>query len=648
MKKPICLPVVAGLVLSLCFYPAYPQDTTRIISHNQVKVVTDPTKGVNSYPAEVTFPAAGQPVRKINILVTFQCPDGLQCGEWDYIDYVNLKGTDPVTGKEFTYEIARLITPYGRFFGDKWFFTFKADITDFSSLLRNKAVVEYVHSGYESDKTCGWKITVKFEFISGPPVADALSVEPLWNGQFPYGDTLKPIEKNLDARTVRASEKTRFLRLRVIQTGHGMDREENCAEFCSKYRDILFDGKIAEHRDIWMTCGSNPVYPQAGTWIYDRANWCPGCMVNPEHFDLFVNPGTTHTVDINMEPYTVTRGEATANYVFSSFLIQYGKPRATNDIAIEEILAPSVHENFSRMNPVGYDSKILIRNCGAQSLKSLKIEYGLAGQVPMVYLWTGNLAFGKSEEILLPGILVSDLEKDLFTVTLSKPNGKADQYTGDNRMTSIRVAPPIYPSKFILIGKTNRDSSQTSWKITDPSGKIWYQKTESDLKDNTEYQDTITLPDGHYSLLVTDKGGDGLEFWANPRAGMGNVRLASTDGKLIKAFGSDFGNGIFQSFTVDSRKPEFTTQEAMVLAYPHRPTQNTTLMLHFNQPQTVTGRLTTQDGKLLQEMTWHDVTQGNFLIDLSNYPDGIYMLMLKYGDQTESIRLKKAGRRMSD
>lgn len=622
------------------------QDTTLVTALDQIQVVTDPTKGVNSYPAEVLFPATGRPVRKINILVTFQCPDQLQCGEWDYIDYINLKGTDPATGKDFTYEIARLITPYGRFFGTQWFFTFKADVTDFSSLLRNKAIVEYVHSGYESDKTCGWKITVKFEFVSGPPVADALSVVPLWNGQFPYGDSLKPIDNYLDIRTVQASEKTRFLRLRVIQTGHGMDQEENCAEFCSKYRDILFDGTIAEHRDIWMQCGTNPVYPQAGTWIYDRANWCPGCMVNPEHVDLFVKPGSRHTVDINMEPYKVTRGEATANYVFSSFLIQYVKPRATHDAAIEEILAPSDHENFSRMNPIGYGSRILIRNNGTESLKSLTIEYGLSGQKPMLFKWAGNLEFGKSEEVLLPGIINSDKVTDLFSVTLSKPNGKADQYNGDNLMTSFMTAPPVYPSKFILICKTNRDSSQTAWKITDASGKTWYQKAESSLNDNTEYKDSISLPDGHYTLLVTDKGGDGLEFWANPRAGMGYVRLVSTDGKLIKAFGSDFGSEIFQSFTVDSRKPDYATQEAMVLAYPHRPTQNTTLMLHFNRPQTVTGRLTTQDGKPLQEMTWHDVTQGNFLIDLSNYPDGIYMLELNYGNKTESIRLKKAGRRM--
>ncbi len=641
MKKSSAFALPVFLILMAASGAGFAQDTTLITTHNKVQVVTDPSQGVKAYPAEVIFPKPDAAFRKVNILVTFQCPDAMQCGEWDYIDYINLIGKD-AAGKDYKYEIARLITPYGRFFGTKWFFTFKADVTEFSGLLRDKATIEYVHSGYESDKTCGWKISVAFEFVSGPPVANILSVLPMWNGQFPYGDTTDDIEKYLNTKSVQASTKTRLMRLRVIQTGHGMDEQENCAEFCSKYRDIIFDGKTAEHRDIWMKCGTNPVYPQAGTWIYDRANWCPGCMVNPEHFDLFVEPGSTHTIDINMEPYIVKRGKPSANYVFSSFLIQYDKPKATADAAIEEILAPSAHENFSRMNPIGYDSKILIKNNGTAPLKSLKIEYSLAGQKPMVFNWTGNLAFGKSEEVFLPGVLNSDKPQTTFTVILSKPNGKSDAYPGDNRMSSVFTSPPVYPSKFTLICKTNRDTAQTAWKITDAAGKIWYQKKEDALKSSTEYKDTISLPDGHYTLLVTDKGGDGLEFWANPRGGMGFVRLVSADGQLIKVFGSDFGNEIFQSFTVDSKKPDYAKQDAWVLVYPHRPTLNTTLMLHFNSPQTVKGRLTTQDGKPLQEMTWIDVTQGSYLIDLSNYADGIYMLELRYGEKGESIRLKKA------
>ncbi len=125
---------------------------------------------------------------------------------------------------------------------------------------------------------------------------------------------------------------------------------------------------------------------------------------------------------------------------------------------------------------------------------------------------------------------------------------------------------------------------------------------------------------------------------------MGYVRLARTDGGLIQAFGSDFGNEIFQNFTVDSQATEHATQDALVLVYPHRPIQNTTLMLHFNQPQTVKAKLTNQAGKLMQELTWFEVTKGDFLIDLSNYPDDTYLLEISYNGQNQQIRLKKARR----
>ena len=644
MKKEkffFCLSLLA--IASVCLN-LHAQDTIQVVTHDQVKVVTDPSKGVNSYSAQAHFPEAGVPIRKVNLLVTFECPDGLACGEWDYIDHINLQGHDPVTGEPFTYEIARLITPYGRFFGTDWRFTFKTDVTDFASLLRNQAIVEYVHTGYESNTTCGWKISVKFEFIQGPPVAGIVAIHPLWNGSFPYGNPEDDIEQYLDEKTIKTQDKTRLLRLRILQTGHGMDRTENCAEFCSKWREVIFNGQVVEHRDMWVTCGSNPVYPQAGTWIFDRANWCPGCMVGQEHFDLVVEPGSSHVIDVNMEPYQVTRGEPSANYVFSSFLIEYQKPKATHDVAIDEILVPSADDLYSRMNPASFGARIRIKNNGTTPLKSAIIEYGLNGQKPLVHLWKGELAFGQSEEVLLPGVIHSDQQTDLFTVNINRPNGRSDRYNGDNRMTSLWSAPPVYPGEFVVICKTNRDTMQNAWRITDAQGKIWFQREESELKANREYRDTVTLPDGHYNLLVTDRGGDGLEFWYNARSGMGYVRLARTDGGLIQAFDSDFGNEIFQNFTVDSQATEHATQDALVLVYPHRPIQNTTLMLHFNQPQTVKAKLTNQAGKLMQELTWFEVTKGDFLIDLSNYPDDTYLLEISYNGQNQQIRLKKARR----
>jgi hypothetical protein len=303
-------------------------------------------------------------------------------------------------------------------------------------------------------------------------------------------------------------------------------------------------------------------------------------------------------------------------------------------------------------------------------LKSLKIRYGLPGQIQnslnwtgslnpgkpvedsrdssikiITYTWNDSLEYGKTREILLPGRLGVNKEMDLFTVTLSEPNGTKDEYDGDNRMTSVMMAPPVYPEKFIVVFRTNRDTVQNKWTIHGLENPETGFRQSGNFQPNTEYRDTVTLPSGQYQFHVTDTEGDGLEFWANPRGGMGQVKLVSMDGKLIHAFGSDFGSEIRQSFEVGGNRPLTPFQDALVMVYPHRPTLNTTLMLFFNDPQTVKGKLTLPDGKVLQEMTWNDVREGNFTIDLSNYPDGIYMLELKYGEKTESIRLKKAGRR---
>ncbi len=37
-----------------------------------------------------------------------------------------------------------------------------------------------------------------------------------------------------------------------------------------------------------QVCPGNPQYPRGGTWIYDRAGWCPGEAV--DWFDLDLTP----------------------------------------------------------------------------------------------------------------------------------------------------------------------------------------------------------------------------------------------------------------------------------------------------------------------------------------------------------------------
>ena len=119
------------------------------------------------------------------------------------------------------------------------------DATDFSQILRGDVEIDYNHSGYEDNKTRGWKLTVDFEItyvlLPASPVGDFTKfMMVILDG---YKDD--PIENHLIPVTIQANPKTSFSKIKIHQTGHGMDAN-GCGEFCSKYRDVVFN---------WKSCG---------------------------------------------------------------------------------------------------------------------------------------------------------------------------------------------------------------------------------------------------------------------------------------------------------------------------------------------------------------------------------------------------------
>ena len=65
--------------------------------------------------------------------------------------------------------------------------------------------------------------------------------------------------------------------LKMTTTGHGFDNNASAAEFKPIDYFVKVDGTLTHTQYNWdEDCGENPIFPQGGTWIYDRANWCPG------------------------------------------------------------------------------------------------------------------------------------------------------------------------------------------------------------------------------------------------------------------------------------------------------------------------------------------------------------------------------------
>ena len=199
------------------------------------------------------------------------------------------------------YELGRYITPYGigLSLGNGWIWTF--DVSDYVTLLHDSV---HLSAG-------NWQelLDVQFLMIVGTPPRDVVGIRNLWNGNFDYGFASNPIENHLVPLSVEIPSNAANARWKSRVTGHGMDTPSNCSEFCPRSHYYKVNGVQQFSKLAWRdNCDLNPLYPQGGTWVYDRSNWCPGAEVWTYDFELtpYVTPGDTAILDHDLQPYTNT------------------------------------------------------------------------------------------------------------------------------------------------------------------------------------------------------------------------------------------------------------------------------------------------------------------------------------------------------
>jgi hypothetical protein len=274
---------------------------------------------------------------------------------------------------------------------------------------------------------------------------------------------------------------------------------------------------------VWRDdCDVNPVYPQGGTWVYDRANWCPGAEVGTYDFDIteHVVPGNTYTFDYAAEDYLWNGGGSFPYYQTEVQLVTYGAFNFDLDVAVMDIIAPTTDNMWSRKNPICSNPIIRIQNTGAQTLTSLVIQFGMKDTEKSTFNWTGELAPMQWEEIALPDYIWNVTGE--FEVSISEPNGGTDEYANNNVMTSKVTVPATQPNKLILEFKTNTKPSENDVFVYNSNGEEVFARTS--FTASTIHKDTLDLPDGCYELYVWDYGEDGISWWANSD-GTGYFRL---------------------------------------------------------------------------------------------------------------------------
>ena len=597
--------------------------TTNIITHNKVTIVTDPSKGEKSFKEWGVFPDKSKEVRRITMKVTLAYPEDRPIAHWDYMDRIKILRKGGVKGENVNFEIGRMLTPYGSNFKEGWSYTWKTDVTDFESFLRDSVEIEYIHAGYESPDL-GWDLTIDFEFLFGPPVARFISVEKMWDGSFQYGNPENDIEKSLAPKSIKRKKGASFGRFRIQHTGHGMDRPSGCSEFCSRWRELIFDGQVVDHRDMWKDCGDNPLYPQGGTWIYDRAYWCPGDLQVPDIIDIPLTKAK-HKLGLNMEPFTANDKDQPKEQI-TSYIFQFSEPANLNDVAIEEIIAPNNIDNYNRYNPTGFNPQIKIRNLGRENLRTLKIKYKTVDFEEKEFQWNGDLSFYEAAIITLPAEIDAKQGMNTFSVILAEPNGVEDEWDGDNNLESNFNDIPTLPSKIVIDFLTNNKPKDNALYVVNSSNDTVYMKLPDSLEPATRYSDTLTLTEGNYFLMLTDTVGDGLEFWFESRSGYGSLKLKDTFGNLIHLFESDCGNGQFYAFRAKNNTVADTTANLLsVNLFPRMVKDYLTIYTSTNKPSTLKVKIT-KDGQYIESHEFTNIKESETGLDVKHLEEGRYVM----------------------
>jgi len=448
------------------------------------------------------------------------------------------------------YELARVITPYGSGLANNWEFTTTFDITDFVQILRDSVEIRAHYSGWSS----GFSATLDFEFIEGSPPRDVVKVESIYSGGYNYNSSVDFEANKLTAKKFFIEQNSSNAMVKMASTGHGFDNNQSAAEFKPINYFVKIDGTQTHTQYNWdADCGENPIYPQGGTWIYDRANWCPGKRAQAFDHEItpFITPGDSVEVNIDFQSYSWS-GTQTPSYIIECQLFQYEDANFNNSAEITDIIKPSLKDEHSRKNPICSKPLIEIRNYGNTPLTTLEIEYKVVGGSLNTYNWTGNLAFLETEEVELPNLTNWAGTENTFEVTLKNPNGQTDDYDENNSMQSEFEMVAEYPETFALWVGTNAgvintftQESETTWDFYDANGTAIY--TSGSLYSNTQYRDTLSFTPGCYTFIMEDTDEDGLDFWANNDGG-GMVRFREIGASWLKSFNADFGTNIVHQF----------------------------------------------------------------------------------------------------
>lgn len=637
----------------LCGFSLFagPGDSTVVRAIDHLDMTTNRTYKVPAY-----LPSQTTTYNKILMVYTLGCAS-TGCSDWDYttsiklIDYTGVNDSDifsidtvstnplvlDTNWRVFevidNWELGRVITPYGGYmrqgsngYTPNWEHPFVFDVTDYAHLLHDTVLMGATYSGYSS----GFSATIDFIYIEGTPPRPVIDMDLVYSGYGNYIQSATFEEKVLPAAEYVIDQNAVSAMFTFTPTGHGFVNTPNCAEFCNRHFKVFRDGVQMAQHDMWRDdCGTNPIFPQGGTWLYDRANWCPGddAIIFKDELGSVVGGDTVEVnVDIENYSYTVPAGETPAGYNVYGVFTQYGDFNIRKDAEITEIISPNLEDEYRRYNPACRQAMVRLTNRGGDTLRKAVIHYGLPGSWIQDFHWSGSLAFGESEVVTLPMVGPWPWKGASAGVFKAEVYVYGDEVAYNNTKFSNFEVPVIHPSEMVIITRSNAAPQETHWTLYDDAGNV--VRTRDGLSANAFHYDTLSLGAGCYELHIEDRGEDGLSWWAN-NDGAGYVQLRNNGGStpLFLKLTADFGTEYRHFFTVDGALSVSQTELSSFVDVAPNPSTGVFEVLYSGEAALQSWTVVDLQGRVVK--TSEDEIASRTMVDISTEPKGMYILQLQ-------------------
>ncbi len=527
--------------------------------------------------------------------------------------------------RDAKFEILSLVTPYGNGLDlgpDGKTFVF--DVTDFGPILKGQRKLSLEYGGQNQEE-----VDIQFWFITGTPEREILDIQPIWPQA--RGNMTAILDNRIfEPRQVPLMPFASYFKIRASITGHGQN-----GEFVPRNHYININGGSQEFPfDVWKGCSKNPIYPQGGTWIFDRAGWCPGMETDVHSFplDWYVQPGQTVEID-----YGVNGGDmSAANYLVNNLLVTYGAYNFQVDVAIEDVMRPNADRvEYARLNPVCNTPTILIKNTGEELVESIKFTYQTRADNEETYTWFGFLEQQEVVEIVLPIPSANFwMGSSSFEVSIAEVNGAPDENPDNDiyRTTYTPTAIYNYSDPVELRLQTNNTGSDYFYTIKDREGNVVFLR--NNMASNTLYEDDLNFPPGCYTLDFRDNGKDGLSFWFFPENGSGSLRfqrrLQSGSAIPLNSFNPDFGGGVQYDFVlgnINTANEEIDQNIQVFSTYPNPTFDELNIDLFGFENRDLRFKLVDMTGQVVSQKVFRsEFDKETTQMDMTKLTAGMYIL----------------------